>query len=354
MEGKHELELKKLKFEREKLIFEKDEDEANLLEKELDKVEERSFWDNSSRSSRLSHENLNLLKILNHQNQISSKLVSNQQRSNLPKTDLQTFDGTDITKFPSFMLMFERTIENKLLYLAQYTHGRAKKIVQSCMHSDSGISYKKAKELLRKEYGNVHKISNTYLEKLSNWPQIKKDDETAIDELSLYLTNCSQFLDSMGGSEMNSPKEIMHIVMKLPYKLRENWRKLTHEILKSDRTVNFHDLVSFVADEAAPLRQPLFSKISEPLKPTRKTIGNGKSLNFIMKTDNEQSNNKICLCCKKNHLITSCNFSAKTRDEKSEFVKKMVFALAAFRETTCIKTAGTNWYVICAKNFILP
>ena len=263
-------------------------------------MDERSIFDNnSSRFSRLFHENLNLLKILNLQNEISSKLVYNQQRSNLPITDLQTFDGTDITRFPSFMLMFERTIENKcssdddkLLYLAQYTHGRAKKIVQSCMHSDSGIGYKKAKELFRKEYGNVHKISNTYLEKLSNWPQIKKDDETAIDELSLYLMNCSQFLDSMGGSaQMNSPKEIMHIVMKLPYKLRENWRKLTHEILKNDRTVNLHDLVSFVADEAALLRQPLFSKISEPFKPPKKTIVNGKSSNFIMKTDNEPNNN---------------------------------------------------------------
>ena len=55
-------------------------------------------------------------------------LVKNQALSQLPNNEPDIFDGTDITKYHSFILSFERTIESKCIsdedrfyYLQRYT-----------------------------------------------------------------------------------------------------------------------------------------------------------------------------------------------------------------------------------------
>lgn len=51
-------------------------------------------------------------EILKKQNEISAKLVECHIRNNLPKKEIEKFDGTDLTKFKTFMNDFERTISN--------------------------------------------------------------------------------------------------------------------------------------------------------------------------------------------------------------------------------------------------
>ena len=79
-------------------------------------------------------------KILQQQNSIMEKLVTQQQRSTLPHRDMFTFDG-DLTKYRTFIRAFETLIEakepdyaSKLYYLEQYTSARAQELVRSCMH----------------------------------------------------------------------------------------------------------------------------------------------------------------------------------------------------------------------------
>jgi hypothetical protein len=55
----------------------------------------------------------------------------------------------------------------------------------------------------------------------------------------------------------------MNIVMKLPYRLRERWRRIMYKITKADNPVKFEDLVNYVKDEVFTLKQPLFSSIDD-------------------------------------------------------------------------------------------
>jgi len=68
----------------------------------------------------------------------------------LPKRELQKFDGSDITKFKSFVINFDRIISSrcpddgdKLLFLQQFTTGKAKRLVDGCVHYDPTASYRK-------------------------------------------------------------------------------------------------------------------------------------------------------------------------------------------------------------------
>ena len=49
------------------------------------------------------------------QNEWSTMLVRNQAMSLFPNNEPDTFDGTDITKFNSFVLSFKGTIESKCI-----------------------------------------------------------------------------------------------------------------------------------------------------------------------------------------------------------------------------------------------
>ena len=65
-------------------------------------------------------------------------LVRNQALSQLPNNEPDTFDGIHITKYHSFMLSFERTIESKCIsdkdwidYLQPSTKCRPRELVIS-------------------------------------------------------------------------------------------------------------------------------------------------------------------------------------------------------------------------------
>jgi hypothetical protein len=137
------------------------------------------------------------------------------------------------------MLTFERVIESKcqkpddkLIYLEQYTAGQAKRLIKTCNNLDSDMAYQTAKELLKAEYGNEYVVANTFISKLDYWPSIKPEDSESLNELSIFLINCKHTLSNISlNNQLQSPKEIMNIVKKLPYKLREQWRRKAHEAI---------------------------------------------------------------------------------------------------------------------------
>ncbi|KAA0194246.1 hypothetical protein HAZT_HAZT000144, partial [Hyalella azteca] len=226
--------------------------ETDILEEELKNVEcgERSHH----KSSRLETSAVHALPAdppkqgqspagdvlavaLAKQNELTQLLAESHERAVLPKRQLNVFDGSDLTVFRTFLTAFENLFEkactsdsNKLAYLGQYTAGKARKLVDSCNHYDASAGYKKAKLLLKEEYGNELKIANSFLNILNDWPSIDYDNSDALGELSLFLTKCSNYMSNMSSlNHLNSPKEIMNIIMKLPYRLRERWRTCTYK-----------------------------------------------------------------------------------------------------------------------------
>ncbi|KAA0201414.1 hypothetical protein HAZT_HAZT003442 [Hyalella azteca] len=210
---------------------ERAEIENKVLEAELDKIDSGSsigrrssvyLMDDAARSTQgcggtksgswCSRSTVILFYRFCRQNEISSNLIVNQQQNFLPKRDLQTFDGSDVTEFGVFMRKFDKIIEtrcsdpwDRLSYLEQFTAGEAQKLVKSCINDDPDLAYRQARTLLREEFGTEFKVTHAYLERL-------KED------------------------------------------------------------VNFGDLVAFIREEVALLKQPLFGQIADPQSATKDKI----------------------------------------------------------------------------------
>ena len=185
-----------------------------------------------------------LLDILEKQNKLSLAMALCQDRASLPKKDLTVFDGSDITQFRSFMLYFERIIESKCetdsdryIYLEQYTSGKAMNLVKSCSYSDSTVAYKRAKGLLISEYGSEHKIYQAYIAKLNNWPAIRAEDSNALHDFLIYLMDCLIFIEnSRSINPLDTPQKIMKLVAKLPFRMRDAWRRRAHDLMVQRRS----------------------------------------------------------------------------------------------------------------------
>ena len=272
-----------------------------------------------------------MLKILENQNEISGKIATCQQRSILPQKKIMTFDGSEITQYKLFKLNFERTIanecttdEDRYLFLQQFTSGKANRIVNTCSHYDATVAYYKAMELLEYEFGNEYKISSAYIQKLNNWPVVKNDDIKGLEELSMFLCEVRHYCECMSvRNQLQSPQEIMNIVLKLPYRMRERWRRKCHDLQMNFREVGFRDLVEYVQLELSVIKQPMFGNINDPT--TKKSSAPLQSrTKKILATPTTDSPNKYCYYCKKtDHYISSCNFFEKLKfDKKSEFIRK--------------------------------
>lgn len=259
-EIKLKMEQMRVERDRKQAAVESAELENKILEEELDLLDaggsarSQTSSRSTSSSTRLvppitTHNSYThsdpVFQVLVRQNEISQKLVEHQEQSSLPKREICKFDGSDITDYKVFRQSFTRIIGNKcssasekLAYLEQYTAGHAQKLVKSCVRSDADIAWRDACLLLDKEYGNEFKVATAYLNKLSNWNAIKPEDVSALQDLHLFLLKCNSYLeDSSPGNPIHSPREIMQVIMKLPYKMREKWRLRTYHMIESDENV---------------------------------------------------------------------------------------------------------------------
>lgn len=292
--------------------------------------------------------------ILNQQNKISQRMIRNQEMASLPNREPDSFDGSDLTKFLPFVQSFRRLIESRvenyedrLYYLNQYTKGKPNDLVRSCLYMEPKAGYETAMRQLTDKYGNEFSISQSYLQKLESWPSIKRDDVTSLEELSIFLTSCLNYMrESSGLNQLNSPKEIQSIIMKLPYSLRERWRSYVDSVLSQPSgVVKFDDLVKFITNQSRIMNRPVFGDISEG-KPQRQTYrntttkiittkalvtatGNRTSTNNSQNTLNNSAR-QLCLFCKSNeHKLSRCDkFKEKTNKEKIDFLKKELCCFA--------------------------
>jgi len=272
-----------------------------------------------------------IVEVIEKQNEISLKIAKHQEKAELPKRELSVFNGEDIVEYRAFIQNFKRTITKKcespadcFYYLEQYTSGFARQLVRSCSHNDEAIAYEQAIQLLEDEYGNEHRAAAAYLQKLENWPVIKSEDGEALRKLSVYLLTCVNCMSGMTAmNQLNSPKEIMNVVMKLPFELRKRWRSKTMELTDNGSTVIFSDLVEFVRKQSRLANQPLYGNIKDVSNQTTartisRTIQGGARVLSTMLDDRAENESTItttnsgdnaCLYCRKtNHNVTYCYF----------------------------------------------
>lgn len=260
-----------------------------------------------------------------------------QMSAHLPQRLPQKFDGTDVTEYLSWSLTFHQTIERKChdfgdryFYLLEYTSGEANTLVSSCHQMNLKQAYKDAKKLLEEKYGNEFIIAQHYLQKLNDWPQIKAEDGAELSKFSTFLTSVLNLMGKLSSlNQLNSPRDIKEVLMKLPYGMRVHFRSKMAEQINKKNEVRFKMLVDFVNQQSSQLNVPLFGDISDRKSshksneraPNKSSNDTTKRKTFYTKDKEER---KFCPCCKKNnHYLDDCFFfTKKARDEKDEFIKK--------------------------------
>lgn len=286
----------------------------------------------------------NLCSILQKQNEITTLLVQQQQSSTLPQRDIPVFDGNPL-QYKTFMRAFEHGIEDKtknsrdcLYFLEQYTQGQPREIVRSCQHMDAQRGYVQAKALLKEHYGNEFKIASAYVEKVLAWPSIKSEDVNSLQSYALFLRGCCNVMEEIDYmEELEMPSNLKTIIMKLPYKLRENWRTVACELMeRRKQRARFKDIVIFVERQVKMSSDPLFGDIQstqpvqQKFQPKTKVrnsfattvVTNNKSIQCC-ETDIRSKAPVVCLCCKRDHLLEQCTqMQNKLHKDKLNFLKE--------------------------------
>ncbi|XP_035657338.1 uncharacterized protein LOC118403009 [Branchiostoma floridae] len=287
--------------------------------------------------------------LVSAQAEVTKLMVEHNKQASLPTRAISVFDG-DPLKYTTFVRAFKHAIEDKtsdaedrLSYLQQYTRGEAKKIVDSCFLMDPEEGFRKAKESLQERYGTPHKISRAYSMQVSKWPEIKAEDKAALKNFVLFLMECK---NAMSGDrylrELDHYSNIKLLVDKLPFKLRERWRRHSHGIVK-ERSVTFSDFAAFVQKEEDVVSNEVFGDLNNREKSQSSGFKQkhgprrGSSLAVAMATDSaETESTGGCLyCAKPNHYLSDCRvLGAKPMDERLRYIKGQGLCFGCLKATT--------------------
>lgn len=263
-------------------------------------------------------------------NDILETLVSYNLKSLMPRLQIKPFSG-DYTQYRSFIASFDNAIssklsnnEEKLHYLIQYTTGRPNEIASSCLHMESNLGYKEARRLLHERYGDIERISNSYVHKILSYPNVCNDDINGMDELSLLMVSCKNAMSSLkyGLGEMDHPKTLCKIIQKFPSNIQDRWRRKVYDIKeKDDRSPNYSDLVEFVVKEVKVLSHPLFGR--DAFKNTAEELKDNVTCNVTRPGFDKISKPKLnCLFCQEEHYMDLCDsFKQLEHEAKLKFVR---------------------------------
>ena len=98
------------------------------------------------------------------------------------------FDGKDLLDFPAFMRNFRYTVEKntedpirRLELLLRFTKGEPHELTQNCITIvPPAAGYKRAKDLLQRDYGHPSLLASAYKSKTKTWMKIKPGDKRAL------------------------------------------------------------------------------------------------------------------------------------------------------------------------------
>lgn len=126
-------------------------------------------------------------------------LVKQQALSTLPPQSITVFKG-DPLEYRSFMMSFQHGVER--VFMEQYTCGKPKDLVRSCLYMEPDEGYREA--FLEEPFGNAYTIATAYINKALNWPSTTTDDSEALLTTALSAN-------------------MQAIINKLPYDLSKKW-----------------------------------------------------------------------------------------------------------------------------------
>ena len=301
----------------------------------------------------------NIVDIQRKQTELSQIMVSQQARSLLPSSEPPMLYG-DALEFPAFMTAFESLIESKvedscerLYFLGQYTSGKAK-VINGCLQRKSEGSYKEAKGLLKRQFGDPFKIANAHITKLSLWQPIRANDGSALQNFSIALDQAKSAMKGMSHmDDLNTAHVLRQLWEKLPRHLRSKWTERNNKTKSAKgRIADFEEFSHFVREQAELATDPVFSEenVSKPhhdekdkgthvkFRRRPRSRGKGKSLATGLKEEDRKEQSTSCSLCKRPHNLNDCEqFLKKTLTERREFVAEKKLCFGCFSDQHIVK-----------------
>lgn len=214
--------------------------------------------------------------------------------------------------------------------------------MQSCLHMSPERGFEAAKALLQDHFGNKTKITAAYIEKVLNWPVVKAENVSLLQDYALFLHGCNNAMsDLQDMRELDMSANLNVVISKLPYKLNKQFRSLACDVReKQKRKPNFSDVVQFVEHQVKILSDPVFGDLPttergihikkdvDTENPKRKcdNITKMSKLRYEEKKVTKQSciqSSIIFLFCLQGHFLDECHqFAKNSHREKINFLKE--------------------------------
>ena len=282
-----------------------------------------------------------------------STLSAISQIVNLPRMDLEPFDGT-VSKYQRFMVIFKQLIEPstadptlRLTRLLTHTTGDANTAISSIDPSDPNC-YERALALLKEQFGSKYLIATNIMRTLSDGPMATtpRQIRTLAYELrnaQITLTNEDMY------AEINTQTCIVSVCKRMSNELREKWTSLTTtNRRKHGDYLPFSKFVDFVEDEAGRLNDPVFGREAFDYEPSRhqrpKSFAasarnvSPTAANMSVTSPPAANDMSPCVVCSDMHKLFYCNaFRAMSLDERRKLVSdKQLCSLCLYPNHTAV------------------
>ena len=242
-----------------------------------------------------------------------------------PQITIEPFDGNPLN-FAYFLSMFIESVEKKmedpvgrLTRLIKCTTGEAQELVKHFINDKPEQGYRNVMELLRRQYGNPHRLLAAYRMEIKHMSPIKPGDILAFRKLFNFLIKSQSLSRSSENNPLDTPEIICMILSKLPVHLQDRWNRNTLKMRRMhSREPRLFDLANFVEDEMTLVSVPLYFRdaVSQYIEKNQKFI---KLERFTVNTVKAEEVGKVdisnklevgdrCPVCNENHDIEDCVF----------------------------------------------
>ena len=246
------------------------------------------------------------------------------------------------------MRTFENNVEKdtddfsrRLQLLIQFCIGKARRVSESCILLEPEEGYLKVKRLLVERFGDVFKVSNSWMEKVSNGPIIKPGDREALQELADDLESCAMTLKTTGRlAQINNEDRLVKILGRCPGFVKSRWQSHVQDVRAKGREPNIEDVQRLVKTVALEKNDPVFGKLMDGGgKTSAATTKKGRrmgqatkrpisqrNMNFSVQTNGEKvkqiGEHGKCYYCEKNHKVDTCKeFKKLNGEEHFKFIR---------------------------------
>ncbi|XP_014668800.1 PREDICTED: uncharacterized protein LOC106810050 [Priapulus caudatus] len=182
----------------------------------------------------------------------------------IPKVEIEVFTG-DPLQYQTFMAIFDEAVHNKcsdgqarLTRLLQYTGGPAKDAIRNCALIGGATGYQQARDILARQFGNPHLISQSIFRSLTSDRTLSTASE--IQQLADEIVSAGVALKRLGMlSEIDSQKGMLEIIQRCPTFIKAQWRRKALQMkLETDDYPVFNDFADFMRRVALEMNDPVY------------------------------------------------------------------------------------------------